>query len=633
MPETIPTSRGVFLSYAREDTEAARRIAEAMRASGLEVWFDENELRGGDAWDAKIRKQIDACALFIPIISAHTEERGKGYFRLEWKLAVDQTHLLAEGVPFVAPVVIDDTNESAAVVPPEFMRVQWTRLPGALPTPQFVAQVKRLLSREQPPAPKASASQGGAGSKEQGRGQRSEVGPESRKSGLPGWTWGALAAVVVGVAVVLTLSRKSEPSPAVAAAPAPKSEVRQLVEKAKALQEDFAQDDTKRDNLTLAEQLCKRAVELDPTDAEAWAVSARISYGLSNFDSNNEHIELGHSQVKRALQLAPDMPEVKLAQVDSLRKQGRSSRPEAERLIRELVQSSPTDKRVLRMMGLVLNGYGRYEEANVYFDRAAALPGGDSKALQSRATNLFRLHRYAEAEAAVNESLALRPTDSGRVAKLWFVMQRGELEAARKLLETVPPSSLTEQRAAAFAGMLYLWLNEPDACLAILRACPRDYFDDPWVGGKPKALFMGWAHQLAGRKEAAQTEWTGALRVVDQHIVGAANDISLLFNRAELLALTVQEAEAARAFKLFDQLSVGSVTEIARSLMLAQLLMDANRPEEALGQLEKMARLHQTQRYSLRMGSLAGLRFDPNWAAVRSDPRYLAVLKTMEENK
>src|ERR1019366_760678 len=112
---------------------------------GVEVWFDQNELRGGDAWDQKIRRQIGDCTLFLPIISQHTQERGKGYFRLEWKLAVEQTHLMAEGIAFLAPVVVDDTTESSAVVPPEFLRVQWTRLPGALPSPQFVEQVKRLL--------------------------------------------------------------------------------------------------------------------------------------------------------------------------------------------------------------------------------------------------------------------------------------------------------------------------------------------------------------------------------------------------------------------------------------------------------------------------------------------------------
>jgi len=93
------SSKAIFLSYASEDAEAARRICEALRAAGLTVWFDQNELRGGDAWDASIRKKIKECALFVPVISANTESRSEGYFRLEWKLAVDRSHLMADDQP------------------------------------------------------------------------------------------------------------------------------------------------------------------------------------------------------------------------------------------------------------------------------------------------------------------------------------------------------------------------------------------------------------------------------------------------------------------------------------------------------------------------------------------------------
>src|SRR5688500_15328207 len=85
------SSRAVFLSYASQDAAAARRICDALRAAGIEVWFDQSELRGGDAWDQKIRKQIKECALFVPIISANTQARQEGYFRLEWRLADQRT--------------------------------------------------------------------------------------------------------------------------------------------------------------------------------------------------------------------------------------------------------------------------------------------------------------------------------------------------------------------------------------------------------------------------------------------------------------------------------------------------------------------------------------------------------------
>lgn len=45
---SIIPGKAVFLSYASQDAEAARRIADAMRAFGVEVWFDQSELRGGD---------------------------------------------------------------------------------------------------------------------------------------------------------------------------------------------------------------------------------------------------------------------------------------------------------------------------------------------------------------------------------------------------------------------------------------------------------------------------------------------------------------------------------------------------------------------------------------------------------
>jgi TolB-like protein len=145
------TSRAVFISYASQDAEAAGRICEALRAVGLEVWFDQSELRGGDAWDQKIRHEIHDCALFIPIVSQHTQERLEGYFRREWKLAIDRTHDMAEQKPFLVPVVVDGTRDQEAFVPDAFRAVQWTRLLGGETPPAFVERIKRLLSPELSP--------------------------------------------------------------------------------------------------------------------------------------------------------------------------------------------------------------------------------------------------------------------------------------------------------------------------------------------------------------------------------------------------------------------------------------------------------------------------------------------------
>jgi TolB-like protein/Tfp pilus assembly protein PilF len=142
------TSRPVFLSYASQDAEAAQKICEALRAAGIEVWFDQSELRGGDVWDQMIRKQIKACAIFIPLISRHTHERREGYFRLEWNLAVDRSKLISTTQAFLVPVVIDDTREDDEEVPEKIRDVHWTRLPGGETPAAFVERIKRLLSGE-----------------------------------------------------------------------------------------------------------------------------------------------------------------------------------------------------------------------------------------------------------------------------------------------------------------------------------------------------------------------------------------------------------------------------------------------------------------------------------------------------
>lgn len=210
MTQSTPT---VFLSYTHEDAEAARRIAEALRGFGIEVWFDQTELRGGDTWDSKIRQQIRACSLFIPLISANTQSRTEGYFRREWRLAVDRTHDMVEGRAFLCPAVIDGTDDHAALVPEDFRRVQWTRLPSGMPTPQFVEQVKRLLE-----APAARSPAGPVHVPP----PTTPVAPvPPNKSGLPAWVW--FAAVVVITAGVFVFWQSTRPSAPTAASSPPTS--------------------------------------------------------------------------------------------------------------------------------------------------------------------------------------------------------------------------------------------------------------------------------------------------------------------------------------------------------------------------------------------------------------------------
>ena len=201
-PASTPTG-AVFLSYASQDSEAAKRVCDALRAAGIEVWFDQSELRGGDAWDQSIRKQIKTCALFVPVISKHTHERAEGYFRLEWKLAVDRSHLIAADKAFLVPIVIDDTPNEDERVPERFRELQWTRLPAGETAPEFVRRIGQLLSGEVSSLPAAARGPAVAAS-----GSSSRLKP----------VWLAVAVVLAAVAGYLLVEKPWVTKPAPPAA-------------------------------------------------------------------------------------------------------------------------------------------------------------------------------------------------------------------------------------------------------------------------------------------------------------------------------------------------------------------------------------------------------------------------------
>ena len=196
-------TQAIFLSYASQDADAARRICDALRAAGLEVWFDQSELRGGDAWDQSIRKQIKECALFVPVISANTDARPEGYFRLEWKLAVDRSHLMADDLAFIFPVTIGDVVESAARVPDKFRERQWTNLSHDAAFGGFAAHVSKVLegrglqandATNAPPPIKEFAAPGLA-----------KVPTKATATNRTGLRWAAIGVLVLGASAALWL--------------------------------------------------------------------------------------------------------------------------------------------------------------------------------------------------------------------------------------------------------------------------------------------------------------------------------------------------------------------------------------------------------------------------------------------
>lgn len=145
-PEREMPENAVFISYAREDLAAVQRLKGALDAAGVTTWFDMERLEGGDDYDRKIRRNIERCAFFVPVVSAATERRLEAYFRREWSYALDRTRNMADDALFILPACIDATDPRAARVPDKFKALHITQMPGGEPPPAFVERLKALLA-------------------------------------------------------------------------------------------------------------------------------------------------------------------------------------------------------------------------------------------------------------------------------------------------------------------------------------------------------------------------------------------------------------------------------------------------------------------------------------------------------
>ncbi len=75
----------VFISHAHADSPLARRIADALRASGFQVW-DESQLLPGDNWAAKVGEALEESQAMVIVLTAHAIEAANIRYELEYAL-------------------------------------------------------------------------------------------------------------------------------------------------------------------------------------------------------------------------------------------------------------------------------------------------------------------------------------------------------------------------------------------------------------------------------------------------------------------------------------------------------------------------------------------------------------------
>ncbi len=603
----------VFLSYASQDAEAARRLAEALQAGGVEVWFDQSELRGGDAWDQKIRRQIRECALFLPVISAATQARREGYFRREWKLAVERTHDMADGTPFLVPVVIDGTTDRAALVPEVFLKVQWTRLPGGEAPEGFVRRVRTLLGEvagsavdgaaggsadspgipPPPPTPKVPVRSGdGTKPSDPPAESSAQAAPTHRRRA---WTLGALTAIVVAVAAAL-VQRSRAPSgqngSSVPPGAPPLAGDAPSLARATAVPGAQAQDgirtasDASRStspgsgsasdpniaralqlisalscppaNVQVAEDLCRGVLAAHPTDPAAAVAMARVQvyYLIRGYDTGEARFASARTAAERALALAPDDPDALEAMANYLEER-HIELPRAEKLLRQALAQRPQDPELSYRLDEVL-----FDDPAVPRAEALASARRTAERFPENALAQYDLGRHyrdagqvTEAEHCYDLAIKFGPIANAVIGKARMGLAlRGDVAGMKSLLDRLPDEARGSERAIVTQFIYACASQQYGYGLEALRTTPQPWFSDfDYIG--PKRLLEGELFLLDGKLELARQSYEAALAELARHPDVASDNFQSRWLEAWLLNRLGRRPEAlARNATFYSEL-------------------------------------------------------------------------------
>jgi len=102
----------VFLSYAREDFETAKRLCNDLRQVGIDVWFDKDSLLPGQNWKTAIRQAIKGSRFFIALLSNSSVNK-RGFVQKELKHAFEIFDEFPESSVFVIPIRLDNCTPTS----------------------------------------------------------------------------------------------------------------------------------------------------------------------------------------------------------------------------------------------------------------------------------------------------------------------------------------------------------------------------------------------------------------------------------------------------------------------------------------------------------------------------------------
>jgi TolB-like protein/Tfp pilus assembly protein PilF len=384
-----------------------------------------------------------------------------------------------------------------------------------------------------------------------------------------------------------------------------------------------------------AEASYRQALARDPNFALAYARLATTRMQQHWFVNrlNSAQLEEVESNIKRALAIAPDLPEAYLA-LGVFHYWGYLDYDSALRALDRAIELQPSNSDSRSFRAAVYRRRGEWRRSIAESERAVELNPRDSYTYTDVGDTYLMLRRWSEAERALSRAVALDPhnINAGYHLAQTYVNSTGDISRARQAWEGIPDTrtgfspygivisqmiretvylDVLERR---FVDALKVWdtvpTNTPDARLRQL---------DARIG----------IQMLAGQNGPAKSEGEQARPLLEVRLAERTpQDRTSLTESAWVYVCLGRNADALRiAREATEAMPIEKDAIVGANFLTGLVQIDAHvgRSEEAVKILRRLLTIPAGEYISVTR-----LKIDPVWDPIRNDPGFQKLLSEPE---
>ena len=377
-------------------------------------------------------------------------------------------------------------------------------------------------------------------------------------------------------------------------------------------------------NMRLTIEMFQRAVELDPSfaQAHAWLSQAQARYYWFGHDLSEARMQLARQSAAQSLALDPNLPEGHMA-MGYVHYYGARDYDNALQEFTQALQAKPNDQEITAAIGYIRRRQGDWEATAQQFAKALELDPQDAGLTVDLGEAYQRLHRYQEADAVFDRAISMFP-DQNRAygSKALNVWQwTGDASLTRPILEEMP---VQDSQDALFAW----WqqeLREKDFRRAAerLAVAPYEFLEGNVIQILPKTFLESFTYYLAGDEARSQASAKEALPHLERYARERPDDAfshvayGLTLARLGRHQEAVQEGELAMEILPLEKDAIYAPYLIYWMASIYNMVGDY---DAALDQLETLLSNPTTV-------SVATLEGNAEWDTLRDLPRYKQLIE------